>query len=120
MITMTNRYDCGTYDDDGGVFVCVGVGGGGGMRGVGRRVCVCVLLRIRERAHAYVCMVTCVCVCAACSCVQLRVMFENFFLQLMPHDRQMVLHLFCFLAILLAARHSALVLFPGYPACRPS
>ena len=55
MVTMTNRYDCGTYD---GVCVC---GGGGGGGGVGRRVCVCVLLRIRERAHAYVCMVACVC-----------------------------------------------------------
>ena len=55
MITMTNRYDCGTYDDDSVVCVCVWGGGGGG------RVCVCVLLRIRERAHAYVCMVACVC-----------------------------------------------------------
>ena len=60
-----------------------------------------------------------VCVCTAYSCVQLTVILENF-LQLMPPDRQMVLHLFCFLAILHAARHSALVLFPGYPACRPS
>ena len=48
-----------------------------------------------------------VCVCAASSCVQLTVILENVFLQLMPPDRQMVLHLFCFLAILLAARHSA-------------
>ena len=61
-----------------------------------------------------------VCVCTAYWCVQLTVILENFSLQLMPHDRQMVLHLFCFLAILLAARHSAFVLFPGYPACRPS
>ena len=60
MITMTNRYDCGTYDDDSVVCVCVG-GGGGGRGGGGRRVCVCFLLRIRERAHAYVCMVACVC-----------------------------------------------------------
>ena len=44
MITVTNRCDCGTYDDDGGV---CGGGGGGRRGGVGRRVCVCVLLRIR-------------------------------------------------------------------------
>ena len=51
MVTMTNRYDCGTYDDD----------GGGGGEGRGEWGGVCVLLRIRERAHAYVCMVGCVC-----------------------------------------------------------
>ena len=43
MITVTNRCDCGTYDDDGGV---CGRGGGGGGSGA-ECVCVCVLLRIR-------------------------------------------------------------------------
>ena len=95
MVTMTNRYDCGTYDG-----VCVWGGGGGEWGGV----CACVFFWEYVSERTRMCAWLRVCVCTAYWCVQLTVILENFSLQLMPHDRQMVLHP---------------VLLLGYPACCP-
>ena len=95
MVTMTNRYDCGTYDD--GVYVG-GEGGGGG-------VCACVFYWEYVSERTRMCVWLRVCVCAAYWCV----------LTANGHIGK----------LLFAANATwspngiALVLLLGYPACCP-